>query len=251
MDMNGRPADYDDLVRNYFGMVRSIVAKGRGVDPQDVDDMAQEILLRMVEWRSLAYCEQCDKQIERGCEGVHADHDVRPGQSLIEMYAPNKMFMTPSGVKKARFPTLLRTFVKKFLRGISETHENQKTRQIPLTRLEEPTIGGATVMEVYAPVAPDEIAEAEHRLDLESVYAYLGTIHVSEEGYSTAGTHTLAEVLAAMRADVAGYGRFTRRRVAEALGVSDQSITEWVLRLREELVYLGFPEGEYVGENVA
>ena len=46
MDQNGCPDDYDDLVRHYFAMARSIVAKYPGVRPDDVEDLTQDILLK-------------------------------------------------------------------------------------------------------------------------------------------------------------------------------------------------------------
>lgn len=223
MDLNGCPHDYDDLTRHYFQMIRGIVARQKGIDPQDVDDRVQEIMVRVVD------------------------------RDLISMYDPKKAFMTPDGLKKSRFAPLLRSFVKKYLRGIHETATAKAMRDAPSTRLEQPTSTGDTWVEVYAPIEPDTALEAvETRMEFGRVYEHLDTIHVHEDGvpFDFTQTLTLGRVLRAAMTDLELHGRFVRRRVAEELGVSDQSVTIWMRRIREELEHLGFPGGEYLGEAV-
>lgn len=212
MDQNGCPANYDELAANYFVMARSIVARAAGVSPDDVDDLTQDILLKFIE------------------------------KDFLSQYDPTRTFMTPSGPRHARFPTLFRSFVKKFLRTPIETLASKAAR-VPV-RLQQPTQGGDLWMEVHAPVESEiDFERADLEVELDRAYRHLATVPLGDGVMAD-------ELLRALIDDAAYEGKVVRSRIAERLGVQDTTITRWTRLLRAELSQIGFGYGEYVGESV-
>jgi hypothetical protein len=204
MDQNGCPDDYEDLVRHYFAMARSIVAKYPGVRPDDVEDLTQDILLKFY---------------------------VR---DALTWYDPNKTFQTSSGPRTARFPSLFRSFVRKFLRTPVEVRALKASRE-PV-RLEQPVGNGEMWMEVHAPIVEgdpvmDEVAVST---ELARAYRHLASVKLGPD-------MTADVVLRAMVVTAAENGGNLRRTpLAERLGVQDTTATRWVRKVRKELDSIGF-----------
>jgi hypothetical protein len=199
-------------------MARGIVSRYPGVNPQDVEDLTQEILLKFI------------------------------AKDFLEEYDPTKLFATPVGMRPARFATLFRSFVRKFLRTPVETRSRKADRE-PV-RLEQPVQSGEMWIDVHAPADPDdETSLVDLRVELGRAYRHLATIHVNEDGRAET---TLGEVFKTMADEGAPVGyneRVTRRRIAKAFGVSDTTVTRWVKAMRAELQAIGFPDGSYEGEG--
>lgn len=196
------PETYEELAQNFFGLIRSTIAKANGVNPDDVDDLTQDMFIKLRE------------------------------KDVISWYNPNKTFETPSGPRTAKFPTLLKSFVKSFLRTPLDTVRLKASRE-PV-RLEQPTQSGVVWAEVYAPADPEDL-EAQVYVDLEMdrAYQHLATIQV--------GPDMSADVVfAAIVHQAQGDGRFIRKRVAKLLGVQDSTMTRWSREVFEELDVIGF-----------
>jgi hypothetical protein len=199
VDQNGCPDDYDDLVRNYYGMARAIVTRYARVHANDIDDLTQDMMLKFYAKR------------------------------FLDQYDPNKTFQTPSGPRTARFPTLFRSFVKKFLRTPVETIGKRAARE-PV-RLEQPVSDGLTWMEVHAPVIDgDSVAdEAYVTSELDRAYRHLASVQL---GPNMTGDVVLRAMVEADE---------TRRSVvADRLGVADTTASRWIKRVRLELNNIGF-----------
>jgi hypothetical protein len=203
MDQNGCPADYEDLVRNYYAMARSIVAKHPGVRPDDVEDLTQDMMLKVMT------------------------------RDMLSWYDPNKTFETPSGPRTARFASLFRSVIRKYLRTPVETLGRKAARE-PV-RLEQPTSSGELWMEVYGPV---DLAVTEDQVfvttELKRAYRHLGAIQLGPD-------MTGDVVLEAMVVTAAENGGYLRRiPLAERLGVQDTTATRWIRKVRRELDSIGF-----------
>lgn len=206
MDQNGCPADYDDLVRHYFAMARSIVARYPGVRPDDVEDLTQDILLKFY---------------------------VR---DALSWYDPNKTFQTPSGPRTARFPTLFRSFVRKYLRTPVETLAMKARRERPsLENPGEHADGDDLWMEVHARQDDDPVADqVSLTTELERAYQHLATVQLGPD-------MTADVVLRAMVVTAAENGGYLHRRpLAERLGVQDTTATRWIRKVRKELAGIEF-----------
>lgn len=203
MDQNGCPADYADLVRNYYGMARSIVAKHPGVRPEDVEDLTQDMMVKVIT------------------------------KDVLSWYDPNKTFQTPSGPRTARFASLFRSVVRKYLRTPVETMEKKASRE-PV-RLEQPSANGEMWMEVYAPLVDDDSpAQAIVTTELDRAYRHLATVKLGEN--MTGDVVLRAMVVTA----VENGGHLRRTPLAQRLGVQDTTATRWIRKVRKELDTIGF-----------
>lgn len=204
MDQNGCPDDFEDLVRNYYGAARRIVRQDPRVPPDDVDDVTQNIMLKV---------------------GIEKD--------VIGRYDPNKVFHTPSGDRTARFASLFKASVRAYLRTPIETLVRKQSRE-PI-RLEQPTATGELWMEVHAPIVEaDPADEVSMTTEVERAYRHLATVHLGPD-------MTADVVLEAMLriADENG-GHLRRKPLAATLGVQDSTATRWIRKVRKELLGIGF-----------
>jgi hypothetical protein len=206
MDQNGCPADYEDLVRNYYSMARSIVAKYPGVRPEDVEDLTQDMMLKFI------------------------------AKDALSWYDPNKVFETPSGPRTARFATLFRSVIRKYLRSPVETLSKKAAREpVRLEQPNYPTTTGELWMEVYGPV---DLTSTEDEVflstELDRAYRHLGTVQLGPDMMGDAVLRAMVQT-----ADENG-GHLRRAPLAERLGVQDTTATRWIRKVRLELDGIGF-----------
>ena len=200
------PETYEDLVRHFYGMIRSTIAKANGVQPDDVDDLTQDMFLKLRE------------------------------RDVISWYDPNRTFETPNGPRTAKFPTLLKSFVKSFLRTPVDTLR-LKTKREPV-RLEQPTPTGVLWAEVYGPADPENLEDQVYvDLEMDRAYKHLATIQVGPDMSGDV-------VFEAMVRQAHDDGRLIRKRVAKLLGVQDSTMTRWTREVFAELEAIGFLEKE-------
>jgi hypothetical protein len=198
------PETYEDLVVHFFGLVRSTISKATGVNPDDVDDLTQDMFIKLKE------------------------------KDVISWYDPTRTFETPSGPRTAKFPTLLRSFVKSFLRTPLDAIRLRAGRE-PV-RLEQPTGTGEMWAEVHAPADPEDLeAQVYVEIEMDRAYRHLATIQVGPD-------MTMDVVFQAMVHQAQDDGRLIRKRVARLLGVQDSTMTRWSREVFSELAAIGFLE---------
>lgn len=95
----GDARDMEQLVENYFNLIRFVVRRSGIVA---VDDTAHEVLCRFVE------------------SGAFADYD------------PERVHQTPSGPRRARMSTYLVAFAQKTVRGLRDRERRVESREQPL-----------------------------------------------------------------------------------------------------------------------
>jgi hypothetical protein len=200
------PENYEDLVRHFYGLIRGQVAKAHGANPEDVDDLTQDMIVKLIQ------------------------------RDVLSWYDKDKVFETPNGPRTAKFPTLLKSVVRKFLRTPIETRIMKAARE-PV-RLEQPTATGEMWAEVYAPADPEDYeAEVYVEFEMNRAYRHLATIRVGVD-------MTMDTVFAAMVHQAQDDGRLVRKRVARLLGVQDSTMTRWAREVFAELESIGFLDPE-------
>ena len=209
MDQFGCPSDIGELYEHYIGVVRAEVLRA-GIDAKDVEDVAHDLIVKFWE------------------------------KDFISEYDPTKVFDTASGKKRARFKTLLRSFIRNYVRQDLDKQRNRARRE-PV-HLEAPAFVGESGPVAWIEVigGEEEIGPSVELRDLfRRAYAHLRSIPAE-------GQRNLAHVFEVMLALADETGKCDRRRVAKRFGISPASASDWMNMVREQLVLCGLtPDGAF------
>lgn len=204
------PADYAELYEHYIALVVSTVVRG-GIHRQDADDIAHEILTRII------------------------------ARDLLASYDPHLRHDTPQGLRTAKFSTWLAATVKRYLphfrdrqnlrdhrEGLSLTLLIEDDYSDQLTTTEGRSVGQVTTT-MTIPDHADAIAEADR----------LGDVVTALDDVEVRGTRDLAKAMRCMAELVERHGEVSRRRLALAMGVSTSTAHNIMCDVQEELLRRG------------
>lgn len=110
----GAPADYAELYQHYFGMMKSIAAKS-GIHPQDVEDVASEILCTFMKKDALTWFDP---------------HRINDAGENPRTAGPR--------YREARFSNLLRSFTSLYCRQWVDKQNNRSYREPDFAKLDAP-----------------------------------------------------------------------------------------------------------------
>lgn len=207
-DGGGAPQDYEALAREWFGYVRAIVAKS-GIHGDDVEDVAQDILLRFY------------------------------ARDFLAEYDPGKTFDTPSGARPARFKGFLGRFVRLYVRQHLD-RQYTRARKEPV-RADAPVRtndgdASVTMLEAHqeewldSPLGAEELAASSAAID---------TIREFLAARPVVGKRDLLRIFDWCREMVARDGAIDRKVIRARLGVSDTAVSLMMAELRAALAELG------------
>jgi hypothetical protein len=209
---SGAPKDYEELFVHYIGFVKAKVARA-GIDSQDVEDVASEILLRFMERDGLSWYDP-DRLFDTGTNPRVPGERFRP----------------------AKFQGLLNSFVGKYVMAYRDK-QNLKRRREPI-RNETPISDTAMWIEVYAEthaVTPDLDGVLDARDMVKSVYGYLGTLPVH-------GSRDLPRAFKMCVEQMTLDGKIDRKAMCAEFGVSESVVCSIFRDMRVAL-----REGGYYG----
>jgi hypothetical protein len=202
MDQFGRPADIGELYEHYINIVKAEVVRA-GVDMVDVEDVCQDLIIKF--WQ----------------------------KDFIGKYDPTRLSDTPKGKRRPKFTTLLRVFVRSYVRQDLDKQRNRARRE-PV-RLEAPAFTGENGPVLWMEVVGGEqdiAPAAEIRELMRRVYVRLCRLPVN-------GRRDLAHVFATMVEHAADRGKIDLRILAKELGVPQTTASEWIGVVRQEMLLEG------------
>lgn len=203
----GCPEDYAELFDKYFGMVRTVVLKA-GIAPEDVEDVAMEIIAKFIE--------------KEGLEGYDPNR-------LHEVKNPRK-----AGPLKrtARFSSMLRGFAATY---VLQHRDKQaiRHRKEPY-RLEKPVTNEAGELASWGSLlrAPEVLEGSETSL---SVWEAVKRTRCALQDRPQRGRRNLVKCFDAAVRDGLCDGKVDRRAIGDELGVSESTVGAMMREIRTEL----------------
>lgn len=216
----GAPASYEELFAEYFGFVKGLVAKA-GIEPQDVEQVAMSIITKFLEKDALSWYDP------------EKLHDV----------GENPRIDGPR-LRKARFSSLLGTFVKLYVRQHLDKQAMRSYKE-PI-RCETPIVTDEGVVSEWLELngSATMLDTSQEFTDwVASVDAYLRTLPVK-------GQRDLPRLFRLLVEQVIADGVADRKAIAREFGVSDTAVHQMVKDLRATLRDSGWVGSSTLGKAV-
>jgi hypothetical protein len=193
------PSGADELFRLYYGYVRKIVGNTPSIQSQDVEDVAMEIMTRLVE------------------------------RDVIGMFDPSKMFSYDGKQIPARFRTFLTAQVSLYARGQRDRLGRQHKREMFVIDSPSPD-DGLSWADVFGG-AEDDLSGLDAAEWIRQARSFLSTVPKR----SDRDRCDLVRLFDELIAQVASTGTVRTEETAAHLGVSPAVTGRWVRWLRENL----------------
>jgi DNA-directed RNA polymerase specialized sigma24 family protein len=196
----GVPSGLDELFRNYYGYVRKLVTGTPGIPAQDAEDVAMEIMTRLVE------------------------------RDVIGMFDPDMRFSYDGKQVPAKFRTFLTAQVSLYVRGQRDRLGRQRRREL--------YVAGSSPLEDDGPVWTDLFGGAEDDLSgldaaewIRQARGFLATVPKRSDRDAC----DLVRLFDALVRQVSDTGSASIPETAARMGVSPAVSGRWLQWLRENL----------------
>jgi hypothetical protein len=213
VDYRSAPADYADLFRIYYPYVVLLV-KRAGVDPQNAEDVASEILLRFQE------------------------------RDFLNAFDPTLTFEYQGELRPARFKSFLSKFVLVYTRGLRDRYTRQNTREMQIIDdmwdADDPAISPWRTWVSNHTTIPGHEDDVVACLVEESIVAEMRAYLATIPRRSRFDTCNLVALFDAMVDQVRRTGTYSATDLRRIFGVSSTAMHTWIRWLRINLAnYLG------------
>lgn len=221
------PTDYEDCYNRYIAYIKRTVAKN-GIDWQEVDDVADEIYLRVME------------------------------KDLLAAYDPERVFQTESGPRKASFTAMLSSFVGKYCLNYKDRQEVRRRREpVRIEGLILSNTSGKNDSASDETAAEDRvwlhILDSTDEIDIEALVTkedfrravLRAHEHLSNlpDLHARDRRHLLPALFRYCISKILLDGKMTRKEVAKHFGLSDTHVYHLFADLKAELRACNFAPG--------
>lgn len=189
------PADYDELHRYYFGYMVQFV-KHQGIEPQSAEDVASEIMFRLI------------------------------ATDILSQFDAGMTFERGGEVKTARFKSFLNSKLIAYVKHHRERQTVRRTREPVIC--DTPVGEDDTWIQVFGPSMSDDYAYLEEQELVASIRSYLVTV----KPRSSKDICDLPKLFDAVVAQVRLTGRVSTPELQELFGISATATHAWLKRLR-------------------
>lgn len=210
VDYRVPPADYAALYTAYQPIIVGLI-KQRGVPPEHVDDVAAEIMLKL---------------IERG---------------VLDLFDPQMLYLYGTDFRPARFKTFITRHVMLYARGQRDKVFRRANRE--MQGFDEPRTDGTTWLD-------DLVQDAGHedwvldRMDIAETISGIRAYLAEVEPRSKYDTLDLVWLFDRIVAQLMETGRFNAQELCQEIGVSTTAFYTWRRWLARHV-------GAYLGEQSA
>lgn len=206
------PKNYADLFEQYYLYVVNLCAHF-GIDEQNKEDVACEILLRFMERGSL------------------------------EKFDPYLVFDYRGELRPARFKSYLSRAVEMYVRGHREKQNKHTRRELQicdlhLTAAETVTGVGVTWADQYGEAHEDHADKVLDMIDEEATAQATRTILAGIPRRSPADRCDLVAVFDAARAQILATGKYDIKILKDMFGISSTAMHSWMWWLKENLAVI-------------
>lgn len=207
-DYTSAPRDYAELFSTYYVYVCNLIRK-HGIHPDNVEDVASEILLRFH---------------QRG---------------LLDKFRPDLVFVYDGKERPARFKSFLTKVVLSYCRGYLDKQNRLAMHEMLIcdTPLKDPSVHKPAVrdapwIEAYGPIAPDHQDDVLNDIVAEAKVAELRALLVGIERRTPNDKCDLLPLFDAAIAQIREFGEWNSHLLAAQFGVSPSGMHGWLWWLR-------------------
>lgn len=194
------PAGPDELFRNYFGYIRRIVASTPAIPAQDAEDVAMEIMTRLVE------------------------------RDVIGMFDPKLRFAHEGKEMPAQFRTFLTAQVALYVKGQRDKLGRRRKHEIPVLDAPVPGSEGLNLIDLFGG-AEDDVSSLDAAEWIRQARGFLATV----PRRSDQDRCDLVRLFDALIDQVAREGTVSAAETARQLGVSASVSARWIQWMRQNL----------------
>jgi hypothetical protein len=192
------PSGPDELFTQYYGYVRKIVGGTPMIAPQDVEDVAMEIMTRLLE------------------------------RDVAGMFDPAMLFSHGDRQVSAKFRTFLTAQVQLYVKGQRDKLGRQRKRELLI--IDTPSDGGASWADVFGG-SEDDLSGLDAAEWVRQARSFLATVPKRSDRDNC----DLVRLFDALIIQAASTGIVSMTETAARLGVSAFVIGRWVQWLRSNL----------------
>jgi DNA-directed RNA polymerase specialized sigma24 family protein len=194
------PASTDEMFRQYYGYVRRIVANTPAIPAQDAEDVAMEIMTRLVE------------------------------RDVLGMFDPQMKFAHEGQQMQAKFRTFLTAQVALYVKGQRDRLGRQRKHEAVVLDAPVPGAEGTHLLDLFGG-AEDDMADLDAAEWIRQARGFLATVPPR----SAQDRCDLVRLFDALIDQMSRTGRVSTSETAQSLGVTSAVTSRWLQWMRQNL----------------